>query len=258
MIGERLKVPGTEASLGGKGSGAEIAVSGVAHGLKTAEFRISRGRWVLEEIAQGQVRLNGRRPGRRNTLKSGDAIAVPGILPKEPIRLEVEIERDKNRSLLPVSLNLGKVNPQYVVVGIVYGLMFIFAAIYLRGGDEGRSTAQRAEIGAILWAEIEAAGPAANSEWILFDPTPQSFRDLRVVMASSLPEAERDAMAAKFVLTVEQRFAKARRLADIGLEEEAIEEYDLIIDLMDDDAELRTTQEALRERHAVSNAGGRP
>jgi len=254
MIGERLRVPGTDASLGGKGSGAEFVVSGVAHGLKTVEFRISRGRWVLEEIAQGQVRLNGRRPGRRNTLKSGDAIAVPGILPEEPIQLEVEIEKDKNRSLIPVSLSRYKVNLQFVMITIIYVLMFVFAAIYLRAGDDGRSTVKRAEIGAILRADIEAAGPAADSGRILFDTTPQNFRELRIVMASGLPEVERDTMTTGFALTVERRFAEARRLTDLGLEDEAVEEYERIIELMGD-GELRTTLVALRELAAVANGG---
>lgn len=250
MIGETREVAGTDATLGGKGSGANFEVSGVTYGVRFAEFRVDGSRWVVEEITEGKILLNGRRPRRRNVLKQGDVITVPGIRAEEPIDVEVVIERVRSGSRLPVSIKFSRVNPVYLTVGVVYLLMFVGAGMFLSARGAGGGGASRMDITDMIRADIARVDPAAGGSGVIFGAAPRSFDDLRVVLASDLPQDQKDRLTEGFVQQMQLRFAEARRAADLGLAAEARGQYRSIIALMRD-GNLQTTGMALRELAAV-------
>jgi len=255
LIGSVLDIPEGEATLGGKGSGARFEVSGVSLGIKFVEFRLEGKGWVLEEIAQGKVLLNGGKPRRRNRLRTGDIVTLPSVRDNEPIDFEVQIERDRRRNAFAVKIDFSRVNPVYLAVGVVYLLMFVIAGAYFADRRMNTAAVERRPIATVLRDDIQRAAPAEPAQ-VLYDSVPRSFDDVRIVLATNLPQDQKDALIEAFVQDMDLRFAAARRAADLGLNREAREHYVAIIGLMGD-GQLSTTHTALRELAAVPETGRR-
>jgi len=253
MIGQRIEVTETELSLGGKGSSAGLVVSGVTYGVEVLELRQERGRWLLEEITTGLVRVNGKRPGRRNVLRSGDVFVLPGVRQDEPIEVEVILEKIKTGSAVPIDIDLSGIKPQWVAIGLFYAVMLIGAGLVLSADDDAGIRVARADVGETLRGEI-AAAELTSVDGVLFAPTPTRFDDVLVVMASTLPPEVKQAYVDAFVVQIESRFAEARRLSDLGLDREAADLYRDLVEMLQH-GDLDTTITALRELAAVSGGG---
>lgn len=245
LIEQAIPVPPEGFSVGGRGSSADMDISGVAHGLELAEFRLHRRKWVLEETAVGQVRINGRRPSRRNVLRTGDEISLPGVNADVPILLEVQLERERLQPIRIPGLNLSKLNPQFVALGLFYVFGLIALGVALSNRDQDNGPAVVADVETTLTADIEAAAGQAPGG-VLYSREIRTFGELLVLLESDADDAEKERYTEGFIEFVVLRFDEARRLSDRGLVDEAIDAYEAIVDLLGD-AKLGTTAIALRE-----------
>jgi hypothetical protein len=245
MIGDRIEVVKDSAVIGGTRSGADLEVSGVTYGIKVAEVRTNGKRWLLEEISDGTVRLNGRRPGRRNVLSTGHVFTVPGVRAEEPVSFEVVIERVKAKGADLIDIDLSWIKPQWVAFVSLYLGALVVAAVFLSLEERDGPVRDRPEVSAMLREDISSSRTADWSGFVA-SSVPQSFNELMVFLAAGGQQGEEDRVIEDFVLSFQRRFAEARRLADNGLTAEAQAAYEGIIDLLDDGT-LATTNLALRE-----------
>lgn len=252
MIGLRQKIETDHAMVGGKGSAADIEISGLPYGVKYAEFRRDGpSRWRVEETTPGTLSINNRRLRRRTILANADQIAFPSLLEDEQIILEVLLEQTKSEvSAQPSLLKEHKEIFYYAAFPIL--LIILGVSMLLVGADDTEDE-RRPDIATLLEADLERSTPTFIESGLI-SASPSTYSELLVLLGSDIEAALKETYTQEFSFLVSQRFASARRLVDIGLHDEARIEYEDIIDLLGD-AQLEATSQALEELDAIGNGG---
>ena len=251
QVGETIQVTGSRASLGGKGSNADIELSGLPDGIKFIDLVGAGKSWTLVEFEARTVLLNERELKRRNRLSEGDTIWLPSFVSGQSVRLVAHFEAPPKASA--ASESLGKMNPKVMALLAVYLVLFLAAGLFFAmndGGDGGGAPITAADVRAALEVDIAALdGDAAlPGTTVPLGEEPFDFADLAMFLNTGLPEDRKTELSDRFASRVTEMFAEAWRLEKQSRWDEARALYRKVVDLMvKGPAESQTTQLALRQ-----------
>jgi len=248
QIGETVNVPGDKCSVGGKGSGSVLELSGLPYGIKLIDLVDAGRHWNVIEFEPGTVRLNGRQLKRRNKLGQGDEIVMPSNAAGVPFRVRVELETVKRqRTSLPIFENL---NGTVVAAGAVYLMLFVAGGIYLTLTSSASDEVQILtvdDVSQALDADIARIGEdtvVPPAEFVLLSDEATRYFDLALFFAQDITLNERAELADDFRRYILLKFADAWRFEQQGRFSDAIAEYRAIVTAMGH-RDLATTELAL-------------
>ena len=249
QIGQEISVPSEKLSLGGKGSGSEIELSGTPHGVQLAELKVMSGKWVIAEYMPKTILLNGRALKRKNFLKSGDEIRLPSLKKGQSIRYEVKLVFQKETKDTKEKSGSG-IKPAYMIGGIAYLALMVVGMMYfaLSGSSDGGDTA-RLGIDDVTKA-LEQDIASINSETsiiagnIALSDTPVNFEELKKFLNSGIEPERKQEIKDNFKQRILKLFSEAWRLEQQERWVAAKEQYERVVTTMAD-RHLATTNIAL-------------
>ena len=253
QVGETLTVTGTRASVGGKGSGADLEISGLPYGIKYIDLVQSGNVWSLVEFEPRTILINERKLKRRNKLSTGDIVWLPSLVDGQSLRLEAKLTAIKKDSKPDGAEGEEKkpMNPMIIAaIGVYVMLMLLGGAYFMMnsgGSGSGRGEVTIADVRDALTTDFEAIGTVeAGALPIGLGTRPDSFVDLVGFMNSTLGNEEKDAIESEFRDRVVALFSEAWRFEQQGRYSEARDNYQQIIKMMGQ-RKLQTTSLALHQ-----------
>lgn len=248
-MGQRIEVPSDKCSLGGKGSGAELELSGTPHGVEFGALRNTADGWLVSESKPRTLLLNDKRFKRKNVLKNGDVLKLPSLAKGQAIRYQIEVaEKAKKKT---VSNPLAELNPTIVAGVGAYLMMMLLAFGYFfffySPADSGVSKLDVAALEEALDEDVSALMSAdlSSVSAVALNESPASVSDLKKFLKSAQEdETAKQDYVGHFKTAMMDRFAEAWRLEQQGRFEEAETHYQTILSLLGD-RHLQTTQIAL-------------
>jgi hypothetical protein len=255
QVGQMVEVKGPRCSVGGKGSEADLELSGLPYGIKFVDLIDSGKAWTMVEFEPRTVLLNERQLKRRNKLSSGDTIWLPSTAKGQNFRLVAELETIKKQPGEKQASGVGQVNSTVLIGGAVYVLMMIGAAAYFTmnsGGGSGAPPIMAEDVQAALNADIGVLPARAEA---LNAPVPLTeiaadFNDLGAFMISGMSAPQKTALESEFRATVLELFSEAWRFEQQGRWNEARANYRQVIQMMGD-RDLQTTSLALARLNQI-------
>jgi cbb3-type cytochrome oxidase subunit 3 len=250
QIGQEVPVTSDKTSLGGKGSGAEIELSGIPHGVQLAELKVMSGKWIITEYEPRSILLNGRQLKRKNLLKSGDEIRLPSLQKGQSIRYQVNLVAQKKQKEAKKKAGSG-IKPAYLIGGVAYLVIFLMGMMYFAftGSDKGEQAAQLGilDVSTALdedIASINNGGSIATPNIALSD-FPVNFDELKGFLSSDIGPERKAEVKVAFKKKILNLFSEAWRLEQQERWVAAKEQYETILATMAD-RNLATTNIALK------------
>ena len=237
QIGQEINVPSDKTSLGGKGSGSEIELSGIPHGVQFAELKVVSGKWTIAEFQPRSILLNGRQLKRKNILKSGDEIQLPSLKKGQSIRYKLDLVAQKKQKSTTESSG-PKVKPLYLALGVSYVMLMVMVGLYFVVNGSNNSEPE-AEIGIVdvtsaLNEDIAAIdmSVAIDSGNIALSNTPANFEELKKFLLSDMDAESKLAVQNSFKQRILKLFSEAWRLERQGRNVDAKEQYEKVLKAM--------------------------
>lgn len=256
QIGQEINVSSDKTSLGGKGSGSEIELSGIPHGVQFAELKVISGKWTIAEYQPRSILLNGRQLKRKNMLKTGDEIQLPSLKKGQSIRYQLNFvpqkkQKNGNESSGP------KIKPLYLVLGVTYLMLMVMVGLYFVTTN-GKNVEQVAEIGIVdvtsaLNEDIAAIDTKVDidSGNIALSDMPANFEELKQFLASDINEERKLVIQNNFKQRILKLFSEAWRLEQQERNVAAKEQYEKVVTTMVD-RHLATTIIALKRLNQLN------
>lgn len=267
QIGQPIDVPAPGRSIGGRGSRSDINLSGVPAGLDLIVLEIKAGAWHLREVKPRTVLLNGKRLMRVNQISDQDEITLPGLNHGDTIRYGVEVDASaitdvanrKSDKKKKEEASAFKLSPAMMIGGGVYLAILIGAGLFfaLRGGDSSDVVPfSKADLIAAIdedIAQIREGSGSVGTTGLL--GRPRSFDDLGIYFASRKSEDEKASGVDAFRTEILDDFFTAWRLEQQNRWDEALLEYESLLQRASD-RNLKTTNITLeRLEWARANSG---
>ncbi len=239
QIGQEINVASDKTSLGGKGSGSEIELSGIPHGVQFAELKVVSGKWTIAEFQPRSILLNGRQLKRKNLLKSGDEIQLPSLKKGQSIRYKIDLVAQKKQKEAKDSSG-PKIKPLYLVLGVSYLMLMLMVGMYFVANGS-KDSGLIAEIGMVdvtsaLNEDIAAidTNVATNSGNIALSDMPVNFEELKQFLSSDMDAERKLVIQNNFKQRVLKLFSEAWRLEQQGRTVDAKEQYEKVLKAMGD------------------------
>ncbi|GLQ35945.1 hypothetical protein GCM10007939_22290 [Amylibacter marinus] len=249
QIGQKISIPGDECTLGGKGSGADIELSGVPYGVKFAELKQTAGKWILIEFEPKSILLNDQHLKRRNTLKNGDFIRLPSLKKGQSYRYDLALTVPKKEKATKEK-SASAISPAILIGGGAYVVLMLLVGMYFMMNAGGNATSQgQLQISQVLTAldedlkSIDTSKDAARME-VALSNRPETFNELKTFLQAGLSEEEKTALEEDFKNQVLTVFSDAWRMEQQEKYPDAAELYGKVIAIMVD-RHLKTTEIAL-------------
>jgi len=257
QVGQTIEVPGPRCSIGGKGSEADLELSGLPYGIKFVDLIDAGKAWTMVEFEPRTVLLNERQLKRRNKLTSGDTIWLPSTAKGQNFRLIVETENIKRApsDTDKGSGALGQVNSTVIAGGAAYLVLMVVAGLYFTmNSSSGSSVApiMAEDVVAALTSDIARIPERANSLSALvpLGEAATNFNDLGVFLLSDLSAPQKTDLETGFRGQVLDLFSEAWRFEQQGRWDEARGNYREIVQVMGD-RDLETTVLALQRLNQI-------
>lgn len=253
QVGQTIEVPGPRCSLGGKGSDADLELSGLPYGIKFVDLVDQGKHWGLVEFEPRTVLLNKRDLKRRSKLSNGDTIWLPSTAKDQNFRLVVSLETAKKVSD-GSDQGVGKINGTMLALGGAYMMMMLLVGVYFLlnpGSNNGQQVIEEADVAAAIAADISTVDTTFQASFgVPLGDSAVDFDELREFLGSSLPGGEKDEIQTEFSNRIIALFAEAWRFEKQGRWSEARTIYRRVADLMGDH-DLETTALALQRMNQI-------
>lgn len=249
QVGQKLSIPPQGATIGGKGSDADIELSGVPYGVRYAHLKNVAGKWNLIEFDPRSILLNAKPLKRKNVLRHNDQMVLPSLKKGQTIRLAIEVELIKEKKTS--KSDKPKINPMYIAMGGAYVLMMVLVGMYfMLAAPKVTQTDGPFDITQVRVAldkDIEALSSQTydGERVVILGNGAADFTDLRRLLGSTTDPISIKNYSEEFKIKVTRMFSDAWRYEQQERWDEAAEKYQTIMNVMVD-RNLKTTDIALQ------------
>lgn len=249
QIGQTIPIEGDECTLGGKGSGADIELSGIPYGVKFAQLKETGGKWIMIEFEPKSILLNDQHLKRRNQIKNGDFLRLPSLKKGQSYRYDISVVTQKKQKAAKDPSAPG-MNTNMLIGGGAYLLLMVFGGLYFMmnsgSGDNTQGQLQITEVLAALDADMESIDQAnlSGNKALPLTNRPINFTELQAMLNENVTSEERDVVETEFKNKVLALFSEAWRMEQQGKYSKAADLYGRVVSIMVD-RHLKTTEIAL-------------
>ena len=249
QVGQKLPIPPEGATIGGKGSDADIELSGVPYGVRYAHLKNVAGKWNLIEFDPRSILLNSKPLKRKNVLKHNDQLVLPSLKKGQTIRLAVEVEVIKEKKVSKG--DKPKINPMYLAMGGAYMVLMLLVVLYFAFAAPSDQVSDGpfdiSQVKLALDKDIEELSSQTyeGAKLVVLGDGASDFSELRRLLGSTTDPITIKNYSDTFKSKVTRLFSDAWRLEQQERYDEAADSYQSIVNIMVD-RNLKTTNIALQ------------
>jgi len=239
--GKILTIEGRTTSIGGRASNADIEFPDLPNGEIYVEFIPDGDDWtIMEKTIDSDVRYSGRLLERRNVVRSGLELTLPGREGSGEVRIRTDLAKRKGTG----ATTLPRIDPMFATIALAW-IIAGSGYLYMSSRDTGPKAPQVVQYEQVKRDVAAVSEGAVNgSDTTPLIDQPETPAQLYRALAAATDSADRMAIQEQYANRIVYLLREGERLRELGLLDQARTNYRTVVDMLPD-SQLATTLSAL-------------